>query len=146
MCRCGCGVEVAPPRRTFNSDECVERYKIRNDPGYVRNLVEQRDHGVCALCGLDTEALRRQIDYRPEAYRELLVAKGFRATAYCSGDFWAADHIIPVAEGGGGCGLDGYRTLCTPCHKRVTAELVQRLAEQRRLAKESARQPLFQDT
>ena len=42
---------------------------------------------------------------------------------------WEADHVVPVSEGGGECGLDGYRTLCTPCHKRVTAELRKRLAK-----------------
>ncbi len=38
-------------------------------------------------------------------------------------DFWQADHIVPVAEGGGGCGLDNLRTLCTPCHAAETAGL-----------------------
>lgn len=41
--------------------------------------------------------------------------------------FWQADHIIPVVEGGGECGLDNYRTLCTGCHQRVTKELRIRL-------------------
>eukprot|EP00976_Prorocentrum_cordatum_P075602 1181956-Prorocentrum_minimum.AAC.10 len=27
------------------------------------------------------------------------------------GDFWQADHIVPVAEGGGECDLNNYRTL-----------------------------------
>lgn len=45
---------------------------------------------------------------------------------------WEADHIVPVAKGGGQCGLDNYRTLCTPCHKRVTAQLKRELAEARR--------------
>jgi len=39
---------------------------------------------------------------------------------------WDADHIVPVCEGGGQCGLDNYRTLCHPCHKRVTRELAAR--------------------
>lgn len=33
---------------------------------------------------------------------------------------WQADHIIAVVNGGGGCGLDGYQTLCVPCHKKKT--------------------------
>lgn len=48
---------------------------------------------------------------------------------------WEADHIVPVVEGGGLCGLDGYRTLCIPCHKRKTAALARRRAERRRSAK-----------
>lgn len=34
---------------------------------------------------------------------------------------WDADHILPVQHGGGGCGLNGFRTLCVPCHIGVTA-------------------------
>lgn len=49
---------------------------------------------------------------------------------------WEADHIIPVAEGGGGCGPEGYRTLCLPCHKRETAKLAARLATKRRTLKQ----------
>lgn len=51
---------------------------------------------------------------------------------------WEADHIVPVIEGGGQCDLDNYRTLCLPCHRRVTAELARRRAERRRAAKQAA--------
>lgn len=45
-----------------------------------------------------------------------------------SGHWWEAHHILAVAEGGGvGCGLEGYETLCLPCHKVETAALRQRL-------------------
>ncbi len=43
------------------------------------------------------------------------------------GDFWQADHIQAVAEGGGGCGLENLRTLCTPCHQIETEKLRGRL-------------------
>ena len=36
------------------------------------------------------------------------------------GDFWEADHIVPVAEGGGETSLDNFQTLCVPCHKEKT--------------------------
>jgi 5-methylcytosine-specific restriction protein A len=48
---------------------------------------------------------------------------------------WEADHILPVVEGGGLCGLDGYRTLCKLCHKKETAALAARRAERRRAKK-----------
>jgi 5-methylcytosine-specific restriction endonuclease McrA len=48
------------------------------------------------------------------------------------GHAWEADHIVPVVEGGGQCGLDGYRTLCLKCHKVETAKLRKRIAERRR--------------
>ena len=49
-----------------------------------------------------------------------------------SGHLWQADHITPVIEGGGECGIENYRTLCTPCHKKETAELARRQAEKRK--------------
>ncbi|MCG8436406.1 MAG: HNH endonuclease, partial [Gammaproteobacteria bacterium] len=36
---------------------------------------------------------------------------------------WEMDHIVPVSDGGGGCGLDNLRTLCIPCHKSESARL-----------------------
>ena len=46
-------------------------------------------------------------------------------------DFWQADHITAVAEGGGGTGMDNFRTLCTPCHRIETSKLHQRLKSNR---------------
>ena len=42
-------------------------------------------------------------------------------------DFWQADHFVPVAEGGGNCGLENFRTLCSPCHLNETEQLRARL-------------------
>lgn len=44
---------------------------------------------------------------------------------------WDADHIIPVCEGGGNCGIENFRTLCHPCHKEETAKLAKRRAKNR---------------
>ena len=44
---------------------------------------------------------------------------------------WDADHILPVAEGGGQCDLDNLRTLCLLCHREVTADLRRRLRQRR---------------
>jgi 5-methylcytosine-specific restriction endonuclease McrA len=43
------------------------------------------------------------------------------------GDFWQADHIKAVEEGGGNSGLDNLRTLCTFCHQVETEQLRGRL-------------------
>jgi hypothetical protein len=80
-----------------------------------------RDRGVCAACGLDTEALRkdkRKLDWRSrwEFEREW----GGRR------NLWDADHIVPVVEGGGECDLSNMRTLCLRCHKAATSELQKR--------------------
>lgn len=48
------------------------------------------------------------------------------------GPSWEADHIVPVVEGGGSCGLENLRTLCTKCHKDETSKLAARRAEAKR--------------
>jgi hypothetical protein len=46
-------------------------------------------------------------------------------------------------EGGGECGIENYRTLCTACHKLATKELHGRLSAKRREAKtEPLKRPL----
>ena len=65
-----------------------------------------RDKGICAICNVDT-----------------LTSTHRR---------WEMDHIVPIVEGGGLCGLDGYRTLCIACHKTETAALRKRLSRKRK--------------
>jgi 5-methylcytosine-specific restriction endonuclease McrA len=105
---------------------------------WVRDAVFKRDRGLCAMCGLDTEALR--LSLRAEA-----VAAGWWYSSGYGGDsspgqrlwmqrcqdhgmswrlsFWSADHILPFAEGGA-CSLENLRTLCRPCHRKVTKEWI----------------------
>src|ERR1700710_2201115 len=57
LCR-WCDLEIlAKRRRTFCSDYCVHQHRLRTDPGYLRDQVFARDHGVCALCDADTIAI-----------------------------------------------------------------------------------------
>ena len=116
-----CGGEVPKRRVTFCSAACVHEWKLRTDPGYLRQQVFARDRGVCALCGVDTEALRkdkRKLDYA--ARRQFEKEWGGRK------NLWDADHIVPVVEGGGECDLSNMRTLCLKCHREVTAALLRR--------------------
>lgn len=53
-----CGDVVKKPRRTWCSDECVDRYN-HTQPGVLRGEVGKRDNGLCSLCGLDTVRLRK---------------------------------------------------------------------------------------
>jgi 5-methylcytosine-specific restriction endonuclease McrA len=39
---------------------------------------------------------------------------------------WDVDHLLPVVEGGGSCGLDNLRTLCLRCHHQQTQQLRRR--------------------
>lgn len=45
---------------------------------------------------------------------------------------WQADHIQPVVEGGGLCGLENLATLCLWCHRRKTSEQARRRAHEKR--------------
>ena len=118
-----CGAEVPKGRFTFCGEPCVHQWKLRTDPGYLRAQVFARDRGVCAQCGVDTEALRkdkRKLDYA--ARKQFEKEWGRRRHP------WDADHVVPVAEGGGECDLSNMRTLCLRCHREATAALRERLA------------------
>ena len=127
LCR-WCQLEIlAARRRTFCSSYCVHQWRLRSDPGYVREQVLARDRGVCSLCATDTLAAMRALKRsRGERRLELLAMWGL-ASVRARRSLWDADHIVPVAEGGGQCDLDNIRTLCLPCHREVTAELRRRL-------------------
>lgn len=144
LCR-WCSTEVPKGRRTFCSDECVHQHKLRSQPGYLREQVFLRDKGVCAVCQVDCDKIEK-------VFRKLVKKAGLRRwkwpdtilqnpERYGALDFfrlefpwfrphlsaWAADHILPVVEGGGECGLENFRTLCLGCHDVATKELRERL-------------------
>jgi len=136
-------------RTSYCSDECATEFEIKFFPSRTRVHVFARDKGVCAICGCDTEKLRRilnhvrggnvwQCDGRNYKFigmlqelqiisRELGFGGGFN-----DGDLWQADHIHECARGGWGKGLDNFRTLCTPCHLSESARLARELAEERK--------------
>ena len=137
---CYCGHTRPPGRRRWCSASCVDDFLVRKgDATRIRHLLAHRDQRVCQRCGFDTKPLARLL-YRlapsfqgngpaPESYfwlKQQLGIDRYRLT------LWDADHIVAVVEGGGGCGLDNYRTLCLWCHKDVTAQLQSRRAVTRR--------------
>jgi 5-methylcytosine-specific restriction endonuclease McrA len=96
VCACGCGEVLEGRQKRWASPEhgtqAHRQWAIIQGRGnYIRDALRERDKGVCAHCGIDA-----------------------------SRDGWHADHITPVFMGGGGCDLDGYQTLCIPCHKVKT--------------------------
>jgi 5-methylcytosine-specific restriction endonuclease McrA len=148
-----CGASVSGRRRTWCSDECVRQYQIRASAATARHEVFRRDRGVCVLCRLETEVvkprleaeLRRRIAEGPPLettrwrvsvqHGDILMTirihySGWPLSARLPA-LWQADHIIPVAEGGGACGLDNLRTLCWRCHPRETGALRRRLNRRR---------------
>lgn len=41
--------------------------------------------------------------------------------------YWEADHVVPVAEGGGDLGLDNLQTLCLWCHRKKSTSDCRRI-------------------
>ena len=115
VCR-WCRARVTKPRRTFCSDACVHEWRIRSSPSYVRKEVKKRDRGVCQSCGFDVRAAERAWRLRKPPGGDRRARKAWRAAR----PRWEADHIVPVADGGGECGLDNYRLLCRACHLAIT--------------------------
>lgn len=139
MCR-WCHGPVFPPRQTFCQIKCISEWRIRSDPSYREFMVEERDHGVCAECGLDTIRLMKELKEKwgsipfPKgggAKESKVMARKFEQTELqevgvtfkqfqARNRLYDIDHVVPVALGGGSAGLDNLVTLCVPCHKRKT--------------------------
>ena len=127
LCR-WCDLEIsAKRRRTFCSAFCVHQWRLRTDVGYLREQVFARDRGICQLCQADTpriySALKRSRGKSRAAGLSIYGMKSIGSRR----SLWEADHILPVAEGGGQCDLDNLRTLCLPCHREASAQLRLRL-------------------
>ena len=127
-----CGKGVKPPKRTMCSKECVHELNLRINGRYLRNCVYKRDKGICAICNIDTKKTASSIrssygdekiklleEYSISPKRKIWIQK-------YGGGLWDADHIIPVKEGGGLCGLENIRTLCIKCHKAETKILAKK--------------------
>ena len=121
-----CNGSVMPPKKTMCSPNCVHEILIRTNTNYLRTCVYKRDKGICKMCGIDTKDIAKKailledqerIDFLKEhsisLKRKIWIKKH-------GGGLWDADHIIPVKNGGGQCGLYNLRTLCIKCHKNET--------------------------
>ncbi|KAJ2726211.1 hypothetical protein GGI07_000688 [Coemansia sp. Benny D115] len=112
---------------------CEHEHRLRRDNQYVRAQMNIRDRGLCFDCGIDTHHLFRRavgcttLDQRIAMFKELSaispewlkkVKRPLSSMDYTfnEGMFWEAAHVIDVKHGGGLCGLEGYHTLCVPCH------------------------------
>lgn len=121
-----CNKGVMKPRRTLCSPECEHELKLRISGRYMRDCVYMRDKAICSICNVDTKMIAKEalnlnnderniylIDHNISLKRKLWKKKH-------GGGLWDADHIIPVKDGGGMCGLENLRTLCIQCHKKIT--------------------------
>jgi 5-methylcytosine-specific restriction protein A len=130
LCR-WCNLEVPARRFTFCSDFCVHEWKLRTDPGYLRDQVLARDRGICALCRVDTRAAFLDLKRARGTHRLKLLDRwglSSQKARLSRKTLWDADHIVPVVEGGGECDISNIRTLCLLCHRRETLALRRRLA------------------
>ena len=93
-CACGCGKGMREGRKRWFSDEC-------KDYAVTITLIVKGDQRV----------IRDQLFYRD---------KGVCASCGSQTENWDADHKLPVKDGGGGCLLDNFQTLCQKCHKKKT--------------------------
>lgn len=158
-----CEAVIQKPRRRWCSDACVEEFNIRASGSVAANAVYERDKGICQLCGVDAQKLlAHAFPYIPkhhwiqsrESYKKfedeiIEFAKGIEAARKVREEFpWLQpgmsnateiDHIIPVVEGGGCCGLDNLRTLCRQCHLQETRKLRERLKAKQIELKEERR-------
>lgn len=137
-----CGVDTAIKARTGRETERLLRWLAH------RHYEDLFRAGLLEMYPGHTESEKRYAAYRREqdggrvdygdAHRwaeywvGVEMRERFGATTGAAGHTWEADHIIPVSEGGGGCGIEGYRTLCIECHRRETGLLAGRTAGRRR--------------
>jgi len=121
-CLCGCGRGLTGRRWRWATDECQHKATlafrvIRGDSSAVRQGLRERNNGFCDGCGEQVEVLASRWPKRE--FVEVEVIEELKP--------WQGHHLIPVAEGGGGCDLSGYETLCKRCHDAETRNLYQRL-------------------
>ena len=107
-CTCGCGKTLTGRKTRWFSKACTKRallhyWIIKGNTGVIREELFKRDKGICKKCKKRQKA---------------------------SG--WFADHILAVCNGGGGCDLSGFQTLCKKCHDRKTKKDITKLKNRKR--------------
>lgn len=123
-----CGERLKSAEFSWCSKGCFLEYGIRSSHRIMLNNVYKRDGGICCLCGIDTSEIYNIMLFIYKTPEEFVLQGkqggwGIWHTSTPVARFWEADHIVPVSEGGGCCGLNNLRTLCIPCHKKETSTL-----------------------
>ncbi len=129
-----------PTKRQWHT-ACVKAYKIACWPADTRFHTWVKDRGICQGCNADLAEACSKHEWNQEEKRP---ADYFRDVLCSWAPQWQADHIIPLVESNPSdlsfWSLSNLRILCTECHKRETAALAARRAQQRREAKQPSLQ------
>ena len=126
VCR-WCRGPVVAPRRTFCGDACVHEWKVRSSPWYVRREVKKRDKGICRICGLNVVKAHREWTRAKPPATDRAARKRWRAQR----PRWEADHIVPVADGGGECGARQLSAVVPPVPPARDARMAREAARDR---------------
>lgn len=108
-CACGCGEQLTGRKRRWASNAC-------STSAYIRFSIIKGNGRI----------IREQLFVRDGGF------------CCCCGAFdenWQADHAWPIHNGGGGCELANFQTLCPECHKQKSLD---QMAAQRSLISSQA--------
>ena len=97
LCACGCGKRLTGRKKRWASQHCADRA-----------------YRLFAVLKGDNQVIREEVFERDQ---------GFCVKCGVYDEKWQADHVIEVCNGGGGCTIDNFQTLCLHCHKEKTKEL-----------------------
>lgn len=126
----------------FCKSDCERLFAVKSSSSVARRQILKRDGGICSICRLDCMKLIRRLQsidkgsnnwldrrkkFLDREYKAFM--SGLTGTMQTnlakkalSGQAWQVDHIRPVFEGGGQCSDRNLRTLCSACHRQVTAK------------------------
>ncbi len=143
------------------SEDCLRRFLTISNGTYVRAVLFERDHGICAECGVNAAQMDAALahlksdllhpllmsihpmiaaTFRAEGWSNIkLRGKGSYPDAIAFTSCWEAHHVKSVIEGGGECSLLNYKTLCFVCHKKISAAQAHYRAQQRQTQKRAAK-------
>ena len=126
LCR-NCDEIIPKGRRAYCSDRCHWEYMIKHSPEFAAALFREKYGTRCAGCGAD-EATIESVWLEAKAMLEIVGAGEYLLPFKP----FPLDHVRPVIDGGGSCGMENYRLLCPRCHTGITATFNRDRAARRR--------------